>query len=81
MASKDGQISFDFNGTYTEVIPMKKFVYTIADGRKVTVKFDVIDDSVILTENFDPESENSIELQRVGWQSILDNFKKYLENN
>lgn len=81
MASKEGKMSFDFNGTYTEVVPMKKFVYTIADGRKVTVKFDVMDDMVILTENFAPENENSMELQRAGWQAILENFRKYLENN
>ncbi|WP_309612655.1 SRPBCC domain-containing protein [Flavobacterium sp.] len=81
MASKDGAMSFDFMGTYTEVAPMKKFVYTIADGRKVTVKFDVLDGNVILTENFEPENVHSIELQRGGWQAILDNFKKYLENN
>ncbi len=80
MASKDGSMSFDFTGTYTEVVLMKKFVYTIADGRKVTVKFDVLDGNVILTENFEPENENSIELQRGGWQSILNNFKKYIEN-
>ena len=79
MASKDGAMSFDFTGTYSEVVPMKKFVYTIADGRKVTVKFDVLDNRVIITENFEPENENSIELQRGGWQNILDNFKKYLE--
>ena len=81
MASKDGTMSFDFRGTYNEVILMKKYVYTMEDGRKVTVKFDVLDGNVILTENFDPENENSIELQRSGWQSILDNFKKYLETN
>jgi uncharacterized protein YndB with AHSA1/START domain len=77
MASKDGEMSFDFVGTYQEVIPLKKLVYTIADGRRVTVKFDVMDKKVILTENFTPETENTFELQRGGWQSILDNFKKY----
>lgn len=81
MASKDGAMSFDLRGTYDEVIPMKKYVYTMEDGRKVTVKFDFLDGNVILTENFEPENENSIELQRDGWQSILENFKKYLENN
>ncbi|MFN3753665.1 SRPBCC domain-containing protein [Flavobacterium sp.] len=77
MASKDGEMTFDFVGTYQKVIPMKKLVYTIADGRKVTVKFDVIDSKVILTENFEPENIHSVALQREGWQSILNNFKKY----
>lgn len=80
MASKDGKMSFDFVGTYNEIIPMKKVVYTIADGRKVTVRFDVMDSKVILTENFTPESQNTLELQRGGWQAILDNFKKYVKS-
>lgn len=79
MASKDGEMSFDFVGTYQEVVPLKKLVYLIADGRKVTVKLDVMNNQVILTENFEPENIHSVELQRGGWQSILDNFKKYTE--
>lgn len=79
MAAKDGSVSFDFGGTYIEVVPMKKYAYTMPDGRKVTVKFDVMDDNVILTENFDPEHQNTMELQRGGWQAILENFKKHLE--
>ena len=79
MASKDGEMSFDFNGIYSEVVPLKRFVYNIEDGRKVTVKFDVLDNNVIITQNFEPENIHSIELQRGGWQSILDNFKKQVE--
>ncbi len=79
MASKDGEMSFDFVGTYEEVIPMKQFIYHIADGRKVTVKFHKLDDTIIVTENFFPEDIHSLELQRDGWQAILDNFKKYAE--
>lgn len=77
MASKDGEMSFDFVGTYQEIIPMRKIVYHIADGRKVTVKFQVMDNQVILTENFEPENIHSLDLQRSGWQSILNNFKNY----
>ena len=79
MASKDGEMSFDFVGTYDEVIPMKQFIYHIADGRKVTVKFHKLDDTIIVTENFFPENMHSVELQRDGWQAILNNFKKYVE--
>jgi len=81
MAAKDGSMSFDFGGTYDEVIPLKKYTYAMGDGRKVTVKFDVMDGNVILTENFNPEHQNTVELQRGGWQAILENFKKHLENN
>lgn len=79
MASKDGEMSFDFVGTYDEVNPMKQFIYHIADGRKVTVKFHKLDNSIIVTENFFPEDIHSLELQRDGWQAILNNFKKYAE--
>lgn len=79
MASKDGAMSFDFEGTYSEVIPLKKYSYTMEDGRKVTLKFNVIDNTVIITENFEPENSNPLDMQRSGWQAILDNYKKYLE--
>ena len=80
MAAKDGSMSFDFGGTYSEVVPMKKYVYTMGDGRKVNVKFDVLDGHTVITENFEPENQNPIDMQRGGWQAILENFKKYLEN-
>lgn len=80
MASKDGTMSFDLNGTYTEVVPLKKYTYAIEDGRKVTVKFNVLNDTVIISENFEPENTNPLDMQRGGWQAILENYKKYLEN-
>lgn len=81
MASKDGAHSFDFGGTYKEVTPLKKISYTIdGDGRKVSVLFQEFDAKTLVTEIFEPESENSIALQRGGWQSILTNFKNYTEN-
>ena len=79
MASKDGKMSFDFKGIYSEIVPLKKIVYNIEDGRKVTIKFAVMDATVIVTESFEPENVNSVALQRQGWQNILDNFKKYIE--
>jgi uncharacterized protein YndB with AHSA1/START domain len=78
MASKDEPVAFDFEGTYEAIETHKKIVYKIADGRKVLVKFDVLDDKVILTEIFEPENVHSIALQRDGWQAILDNFKKHI---
>lgn len=81
MAAKDGSFSFDFEGNYTKVIPNEEIHYTIADGRKVSIIFKTQGDSVSITETFDPESENPIEVQKGGWQAILDNFKSYTENN
>ena len=80
MASKDGKMSFDFEGTYTVVIPYSLIKYKMADGRTVEIKFKEVDDTVNIKESFDPESQNPEEMQKGGWQAILDNFKKYVEN-
>ncbi len=80
MAARDGSMSFDFEGVYSHVQPQKLIEYAMADGRKVKIEFQSNTDGVKVIESFDPESENSIELQRGGWQAILDNFKKYVES-
>jgi len=81
MEAKDGSIGFDFEGTYDEVKPYKSIRYKMADERKVEIIFDDIDGNTSVTETFDPEEMNSIEMQQAGWQAILDNFKKYAEAN
>ncbi len=80
MEAKDGSMGFDFGGTYDEVILHKKISFTLEDNRKVTVIFSSLANSTRVVESFETESTNSEELQRTGWQSILDNFKKYVEN-
>lgn len=79
MSARDGSMSFDFIGTYTALENEKLIAYTIADGRKVEVHFVMDSDNTKVTEVFDAETENTVELQRGGWQAILDNFKKYAE--
>jgi uncharacterized protein YndB with AHSA1/START domain len=79
MESRDGKEGFDFSGTYTNVIENKKIEYTAADGRKVSVEFTEHDGGCIVTETFEPENENPREMQQQGWQSILNNFKSYVE--
>jgi uncharacterized protein YndB with AHSA1/START domain len=81
MAAKDGSFSFNFEGIYTEVTLHKSLSYILADGRKVQINFEENADSVTITESFDPENENTLELQQNGWQAILNNFKNYIENN
>lgn len=81
MAAKDGSFSFDFEGIYTKVENHKKIEYALADGRTVQIVFEADGDGTKIIETFDPENQNSIEMQRGGWQSILDNFKKYTEEN
>lgn len=81
MEARDGSMGFDFGGVYDEVRNNEYIEYTMGDGRKVMVTFSGDGTSTKVTETFDPETTNSIELQRGGWQAILDNFKKYTENN
>ena len=81
MAAKDGSFSFEFEGVYTKVREHEFIAYTMADGRKVAVQFESQGNQTKVTETFDPESENSVEMQQQGWQAILDNFKKYVERN
>ena len=79
MAAKDGSIKFDFEGTYTSVRPFERIRYTMADGRQAKIISTSLGHTTKITETFDPETANSDELQRQGRQSILDNFKKYVE--
>jgi len=81
MEAKDGSVGFDFGGTYSEVKPNQRIAYTMDDGRKVSITFSGDNKSTKVVESFEAESVNSTELQRGGWQSILDNFKKYTESN
>lgn len=80
MEAKDGSFGFDFEGTYDEVVPQKRIAYTLGDGRKAEVDFNENNDDTEIITVFDAETQNSLEMQRAGWQAILDNFKKYAEN-
>jgi uncharacterized protein YndB with AHSA1/START domain len=81
MEAKDGSMGFNFGGTYEKVTINKEIDYTIGDGRKVKILFSTLGDETELIETFDAEDTNSIEIQRNGWQSILNNFKNYAESN
>lgn len=81
MAAKDGSFSFDFGGIYDKVETHKTIEYTLGDGRKVKVNFKADGNATHITETFDAESTHSVEMQRGGWQAILDNFKRYTEVN
>ena len=80
MAAKDGSFSFDLEGVYTKVELHKYIAYTLPDGRNVEITFKNENGSVNIIESFDPESQNSHELQQQGWQMILNNFKKHVES-
>lgn len=81
MAAKDGSFSFDFGGVYTEVDQHKKIAYTMGDGRKVVNVFTTNGNETQIESTFETESQNPVEMQRAGWQAIMDSFKKYTEAN
>jgi uncharacterized protein YndB with AHSA1/START domain len=79
MEAKDGSEGFDFEGTYTRIEPRKLIEYRMSDGRDVKIEFAERAGSVLVRETFDAETQNTPELQRQGWQAILDNFAKHVE--
>ena len=80
MESKDGKFGFDFGGVYDVVEPPSRLDYTLGDGRVVHITMEPVDGGTHVIETFEAESENSLERQRQGWQAILDNFNRYVEN-
>lgn len=81
MEAKDGSMGFDFGGVYDEVKTNSLIAYTMDDGRKVMIVFSSDGHTTSITETFEAEDQNPVEMQRGGWQNILDNFKQYTENN
>ncbi len=77
--AKDGSFGFEFEAIYDEVIPQKRLTYTMGDGRQATTDFTSLGDKTKVSTVFDAEKENSEEMQKGGWQAILNNFKKYVE--
>ena len=80
MEAKDGSMGFDFTGTYDKIEQHRRIKSTLDDGRKIEITFSSIEDSTEIIKTFQAESSNPIEMQQAGWQSILNNFKKYAES-
>jgi uncharacterized protein YndB with AHSA1/START domain len=78
MEAKDGSEGFDFEGTYTRIVPQELIEYRLGDGRNVKVQFTHAADGVLVTESLEAESENAPEVQRQGWQAILDRFARHV---
>jgi uncharacterized protein YndB with AHSA1/START domain len=81
MEAKDGSMGFEFGGTYKDVKKNALISYEMGDGRRVQVNFTSRGSKTEISETFDAETQNSVELQKNGWQAILDNFKKYAESH
>lgn len=81
MEAKDGSMGFDFSGVYDDVIPNTRITYTLEDDRKVDILFEDNGEETHITQTFEAENENPVEMQRDGWQAIMNNFKKYTEEH
>ena len=81
MEARNGTFGFDYSGKFTDIVPQSKIVMVLDDGRTVNVDFHQESGKTRVSETFEMESENSAELQRSGWQAILDNYKKCAEEN
>ena len=79
MEAKDGSFGFDFGGIYDKVTKHEQIAYTMGDGRKVNTSFEADNGSTKVTTVFEPENQNPVDMQRTGWQNILNNFKSYAE--
>lgn len=81
MEAKDASMGFDFEGTFTSINPLIEIEYALADDRRVKIRFSQSASGVRVVETFDAEDEHSAELQRQGWQCILENFKRHVEQS
>lgn len=80
MEAKDGSFGFDFDATYTDIALGERLTYEFG-GRQATVMFKPQNEATEVTVTFDPETEHPVEMQKAGWQAILNNYKKYTEEN
>jgi uncharacterized protein YndB with AHSA1/START domain len=81
MEARDGSFGFDFGGVYDEIVTNKRIAYTLGDSRKVEIDFTDNGDTTKIVETFEAENTNPVEMQKGGWQAIMNNFKKYTETN
>lgn len=81
MEARDGSFGFDFEGVYEVVDLHQQITYSLGDGRKATTRFSEQDGKTNIATTFDAETQNATEFQKQGWQSILNNFVKYVESN
>lgn len=81
MEAKDGRFGFDFEATYSELAPQDSITLAMLDGRTARTTFETTPAGTVMTTSFDAETQNPVDMQRDGWQAILNNFKRYLESS
>lgn len=81
MEARDGALGFDFKAVFDDIVPQEKIVYTLEDGRKVSTVFEAVDGGTQVTTVFEAEDQNPVDMQKAGWQAILNHFKAYTERH
>lgn len=81
MEAINGNYGFDFCGVYEKIIPGREIIFTLDDGRKVVIMFSSLKGKTHIEEHFEAEDTNPAELQKSGWQAILNNFRLYSETH
>jgi uncharacterized protein YndB with AHSA1/START domain len=79
MEARDGSFGFDFEGTFLEVCPPMRLRYSLGAEREVLVQFVHQGERTLVMQTFTPDAMHSVDQQRVGWQSILDNYQRFVE--
>lgn len=80
MEAKDGSMGFDFAAVFTQIEPYRLIECRLDDGREVRVEFLEESDGVRVRETFDADSQTDADIQRQGWQAILDKFTRHVES-
>jgi uncharacterized protein YndB with AHSA1/START domain len=78
MEARDGSFGFDFEGIYEEVDAPRAVTLRLGDGRKSRTTFLGEGVGTRVATTFDPESIHSTEMQRAGWQAILNSYAAYV---
>ncbi|EON74846.1 hypothetical protein ADIS_4678 [Lunatimonas lonarensis] len=81
MEAKDGSFGFDFEAVFDEIREPEWVAYTMGDGPRAEIEFREEGEKTVVKISFDPDQSHSREMQRDGWQAILNNFKKYAETH
>jgi uncharacterized protein YndB with AHSA1/START domain len=81
MEAKDGSMGFEFGGIYDVVKTNEQINYTMGDSRTVDISFSKTGNGTKIVETFEAEDQNPVEMQQMGWQAILNNFKSYVESH
>jgi uncharacterized protein YndB with AHSA1/START domain len=79
MEAKDGSFGFDFSGVFEIIDEPNLIKYRLDDQREVKIAFHDHKDHTYVEIEIEAEDENSIALQKRGWQAIVNNFKTYVE--